>query len=363
MNNPGSESDVGVDYEHKVVRVIRGREETAKATEQNNGWEFVSENRGLVRSELTFRRPRPDPPAFLGAITSAAKSVVSTFNRQPTRTKLIIVAAAVLAVLVPILIDSTSSDDPQRQPGTKASAKATDAATTTAATTGPTPAPIVDTSVDELLDRLNAADVEVGDRFRLTGELFEQDIWGTGASGDFAVYLTAKAGDDDLLVFVSEEDAETWQDGTMVEMVVKVGRATIDGETSDGWLRAESVKVISGETSKEAKAEAAEVKRVKALAKEAKAMNAAVDAEMITGVERGYAAHQIHVNLGTVVASGSQLQAQTMVQTINTRLVEVDYANHPETPIFTYFLAGQEVAQNRYILDPEEVKFSGVLQD
>jgi hypothetical protein len=50
----------------------------------------------------------------------------------------------------------------------------------------------------------------------------------------------------DLEVFVDEADADGWQDGTKVEMVVKMVERTINGETTDGFLEAQSAKTISG---------------------------------------------------------------------------------------------------------------------
>ena len=125
------------------------------------------------------------------------------------------------------------------------------AAQTTASTAPPAEPTVTGITVDELLDKLNSVGlggIKVGDQFRVTAELFESDAWGTGASGDFSVMLKAKEGADDLLVFVDESDADGWQDGTMVEMVVKMVEVTINGETTDGWLEAQSAKTISGGT-------------------------------------------------------------------------------------------------------------------
>ena len=48
----------------------------------------------------------------------------------------------------------------------------------------------------------------------------------------------------DALVFVDESDAAGWRDGTKVQMVVESGEATINGETTEGWLGAASVDTI-----------------------------------------------------------------------------------------------------------------------
>lgn len=86
--------------------------------------------------------------------------------------------------------------------------------------------------------------IKNGDRFELTGELFMSELWMTGAAGEFTVMLKAQGGAQDLSVFVEESDAAGWRDGTKVQMVVESGEATINGETTEGWLRAVSVDTI-----------------------------------------------------------------------------------------------------------------------
>jgi hypothetical protein len=86
--------------------------------------------------------------------------------------------------------------------------------------------------------------IKAGDQFQLTGELFMSELWMTGATGEFTVMLKAQGGAQDLSVFVDKSDAAGWQDGTKVQMTVEMGEATIDGETTDGWLRALSVETI-----------------------------------------------------------------------------------------------------------------------
>ena len=98
----------------------------------------------------------------------------------------------------PRLTVARSCDDASAEPSTKASAEP--AATPTASTIAPANPPtvnpdVMDITVDKLLDRLNAGKSKVGDQYRLTGELFESDAWGTGASGDYSVMLKAKGQD------------------------------------------------------------------------------------------------------------------------------------------------------------------------
>lgn len=100
-------------------------------------------------------------------------------------------------------------------------------------------APVVTAiTVDELLDKLISArmgGIKIGDQFRLTGELFMSDLWRTGAAGEYNVLLKAHGGADDLSVFVHKSDAARWQDGTKVQMIVEMGEATINGDTT-AWL-------------------------------------------------------------------------------------------------------------------------------
>ena len=97
-----------------------------------------------------------------------------------------------------------------------------------------------DTTVDELLDRLNSADmggIQVGDKFRFTGELVRSDLWYTGLTGDYVVLFTAHEGADDLMVLVDESETIGWVDGTRLDAIVENVEITLDDETGDGWLR------------------------------------------------------------------------------------------------------------------------------
>lgn len=366
---PAGAGPGAVQYELRVERALRGRESATKASMHNAGWEFVSENPGLLKTELTFRRVKPVPPPHPLAKAYAA------FRRMHPRAQRNLLAAlgAAVAILVVVIViaASTSGGSTSKQSTASHSHKATPKAASKSQATTATPSPtitapsaVTDTSVDDLLDRLNAGSVKVGERFRLTGELFESDAWGTGAAGEYTVLLKAKDGKDDLQVFVKEHDAEKWKNGTKVQMVVEDVEATIKGETSNGWLRAKSVKTLSGGTTLKAKEAAARSKRLEAMRAYAAGLNKKSGTTMIESIEPGSVDDVLHVNLGEVFASGTKLQAQTAVQGINAQLVDLAQANDPDDPIIlSYYLAGDEVAQNRYILDPTKVKFKGVLDD
>lgn len=231
-----------VKYETKSVKTVRGIEARTRAKLENEGWEFVSQTQGTLRSELNFRRPKPEIPL-----------------------KLIGIGGGLLALVIVVLLitnalgggDSSSngaetlpSATPSQVAPTAASAPS-QAASTPASTPSAEPVPaapvVTAITVDELLDKLNSgksSGIKVGDRFRLTGELFMSEVWSTGATGEYNVLLKAHGGADDLSVFVDKSKAAGWRAGTKVQMIVEMGEATINGETTDGWLRALSVDTI-----------------------------------------------------------------------------------------------------------------------
>jgi hypothetical protein len=225
-------ADDNVQHEFKSVQALRGRESSAKAKWQAQGWEFFSENRGTLRTELNFRRVKPK------TFGTHLLSIVATFRRMQPKTQFVLVASCALILVASIIgiVVGTQSGGDTPNPST---------AQTTAPTAPPAEPTVTDITVDELVDRLNSGGIEDGEQFRVTAELVGSDYWTTGASGDFFVMLKTKEGAD-IEVFVDESDAKGWQDGTKVEMVLKTVEATINGETSDGFFEVQSAKTISG---------------------------------------------------------------------------------------------------------------------
>lgn len=127
-----------------------------------------------------------------------------------------------------------------QQPSTPPS---TPAASPSATITGK----VTDITVDKLVDKLNSdkmGGIKNGDLFRVTGELVRSKHWMTGASGDFSVLLKTKVGSD-LIVFIDAEETLDWEDGMKVEMILEAVPVTIGDETTDGWMRARSARIVS----------------------------------------------------------------------------------------------------------------------
>ena len=229
-----------VKYETKTVQTVRGTEKLMISKWEKDGWELVAQNPGTLRTELVFRRPKPKTQWKLFAILGGVLVLLGVFigimaaitgndedmNAAP--------AASTSAEPAP------PSDEPSAEPEEPT-------ASAPAAEPAPDLSAAVPITVDELLDKLNSAGmggVQTGDLFRVTGELFMSDLWMTGATGDYFVMLKAQGGAQDLPVFADESEAAGWTDGTNVEMVLRSEEATIDGETSGGWLRAVSTTVL-----------------------------------------------------------------------------------------------------------------------
>jgi hypothetical protein len=232
-----------VNYETRSVKTVRGLETRTRAKLEQAGWEFVTQEQGAVRSELTFRRPNPPTPWKLigtGGVLFAFVIIAVLLGKafgSDNNSKVEAVSPS----------SQTPSQSASIHSGVPSVAPSPTAVTTTPATE-PVSAPLVsDTTVDELLDRLNSAQmggIKVGDRFRLTGELFMSDLWMTGAAGEYTVMLKAQGGAQDLSVFVDKSKTAGWRDGRKVQMIVEMGEATINGETTDGWLRAVSAEIL-----------------------------------------------------------------------------------------------------------------------
>lgn len=232
-------SNMDVQYETETVKVIRGTEGKAISKRESDGWELVSQNPGKLRTELVFRQPKPKTPWRMYAILGGALVVLFIFIGIMAALSNEGGDADPAPVETPIAEADAPGNEPAAEPEESAPAEEAPAPVDPAA---------VPTTVDELLDKLNSAEmggIKTGDRFTLTGELFMSELWMTGATGDYFVMLKAQDGAQDLTVFADEAEASGWTDGTIVEMTLEAVDATIDGETSNGWLRAISTKVVS----------------------------------------------------------------------------------------------------------------------
>jgi hypothetical protein len=109
-------------YELKSVQALRGRESSAKAKWQNQGWEFVSENRGALRTELNFRRVKPK------TVGAHLLSVVAAFRGMQPKTRLVLVASCALILVASIIGIAASAQSGGDTPKPSATQTATSTA-------------------------------------------------------------------------------------------------------------------------------------------------------------------------------------------------------------------------------------------
>src|SRR3954468_3715402 len=131
------QADDGVEHEFKSVQALRGRESSAKAKWQDQGWEFVSENRGTLRTELSFRRVKPKT---FGAYLL---SFVAAFRRLQPKTRSVLVASCALilvAGVIGVVVGKQSGGDTPNP----------SAAQTNASTAPPADPTVTHITVDEL---------------------------------------------------------------------------------------------------------------------------------------------------------------------------------------------------------------------
>jgi hypothetical protein len=68
-------------YEVAEVKAIRGTESKTIASKQQEGWELVTQQEGILRTTMTFRRPKPKPPwrlwAALGGVGVVLAGIIT----------------------------------------------------------------------------------------------------------------------------------------------------------------------------------------------------------------------------------------------------------------------------------------------
>src|SRR3954454_809147 len=94
--DPGSgnrQADDTTQYEFKCVQALRGREGSTRAKWQNQDWEFVSEDRGKLRTELNFRRMKPK------TLGSQLLSMAASFEGSQAKTRSVLAASCALLLV------------------------------------------------------------------------------------------------------------------------------------------------------------------------------------------------------------------------------------------------------------------------
>lgn len=80
-------------------------------------------------------------------------------------------------------------------------------------------------------------------------------------------------------------------------------------------------------------------------------------------MERTSVTPGIKINLSPLIASYSVSEQRAIVGALNETFYNIARNNGVNSPRFHYYINNEEVAVNRYIMDPSSVKFKGILKD
>ena len=148
-------------------------------------------------------------------------------------------------------------------------------------------------------------------------------------------------------------------------MCIEAKTLESDSFTSNETLSSESTLEPSSESS--VKSESTETKKIDL----EKYYGAIEDAINTVNTEAGYDLLEmekssetpgIKIVLTKYNNSYSEKELRTIIKALNRSLYKIAKTNGVNSPRFYYVLNGEEVAVNRYIMAPDEVKFSGILK-
>ncbi|SDC56671.1 hypothetical protein [Rhodococcus tukisamuensis] len=108
-----------VQYRTMTVKTIRGREGATRTKWQNQGWEFVSQTQGTLRTELSFRKVKPKG---VGSYAAQAYAAFRSLQPKTQKVTLGIVCGLVAILVLAGVIASVVGGESEAPNATKASA-------------------------------------------------------------------------------------------------------------------------------------------------------------------------------------------------------------------------------------------------
>lgn len=143
-----------------------------------------------------------------------------------------------LAVALSCIGDEESEQTPTPTPETPTPTEPATPTTSTAPVKKPKKI-----TANALFDRLNMNRTKLGDQFTFVGELTGKQFWEVGATGEYFVWVSVHGNTNEFEVFIDRNLTRGWGNGTRVKFVVEDAEFSIQGETSDGWMKAISAEV------------------------------------------------------------------------------------------------------------------------
>ena len=209
-------------------------------------------------------------------------------------------------------------------------------------------------SVDDLVNGINDDTLKNG-YYKTDVEFTGQDTW-YNKRGHKATNIKTSNGS--LLIFATKKQANKLQDGTKANVTLKAKVDTIDG-TKVKNLYITDMSIISGGTSAKAKSEQAHQKLINDLNAKKDELNQSVQSSL--GIDAIVSIDETSedfydIELNSAVLDGNDMQVKSTIDSINSQLVDVSSSHDEPTPDMHYYVGTTEVAQNRMIMNPSEVK-------
>ena len=209
-------------------------------------------------------------------------------------------------------------------------------------------------SVDDLVNGVNDDTLKNG-YYKTDVEFTGQDSW-YNKRGHKATNVKTSNGS--LLIFATKKQANKLQDGTKATVTLQAKVDNIDG-TKVKNLYITDMSIVSGGTSAKAKSEQAHQSLIDDMNAKKDELNQSVQSSLgVDAIENleETSDNSYDIELNSAVIDGNDTQVKSTIGSINSQLVDVSSSHDEPTPDMHYYVGTTEVAQNRMIMNPSEVK-------
>lgn len=212
------------------------------------------------------------------------------------------------------------------------------------------------TTTTDLLNSENDGTLKNG-YYKTDVELTASDTW---EEKDKDSTVKVIAGDNQTLSLkVSKKIFETLTDGTKGQALIEVKDIKLAGSTfPDFFLK--SINISEGKTNSSEKEAASESKLYEAISTQKDSLNQLVYSDLNANVIDSIDEHDsgaYYVQLNSVMSSATDNELKSIINSINTQLVNTASSNGNSNPMFKYYIGSLKIGENKSVLDPETVKF------
>ena len=266
-----------------------------------------------------------------------------------------VLAFLVLIAGMALVGASSTSDDSSNKSATSTSKKEVKKPTSHKQSSSSSVSKEVKTvSVDDLVKGVNDDTLKNG-YYKTDVEFTGQDSW-YNKRGHKATNVKTSNGS--LLIFATKKQANKLQDGTKATVTLQAKVDNIDG-TKVKNLYITDMSIVSGGTSAKAKSEQAHQSLIDDMNAKKDELNQSVQSSLgVDAIENleETSDNSYDIELNSAVIDGNDTQVKSTIGSINSQLVDVSSSHDEPTPDMHYYVGTTEVAQNRMIMNPSEVK-------